>query len=130
MTTQQEINVDTYQKDPRMLAACGMDGQGSILPYRLNRRQTMKKRAAPKRMYTVTDVNAILRVAETVRAIRREYPEHNRMKVSRVVDGVSEYTFKVVRGDRLRFIAREQASEHLLKEVAVLKKTYGDIPKE
>ncbi len=48
----------------------------------------MKKPSPPKQTYTVTDVNAILHVAEAVREIRREHPEHNKMKVFNVVDGV------------------------------------------
>lgn len=89
----------------------------------------MVKRSAPKRLYAIRDINAILRVAETVREIRREYPEHND-RVFRVVDGIFLYTFKVIRGDRLRFVVREPASEEMLKEVAELSKKYDDVPKE
>ncbi len=82
----------------------------------------MKKPDAPKQTYSAADVNAILRVAEDVREIRREYPEHNRMRVFRVVDGVLLYTFKVLRGGRLQFVAREPAPEQMLRQVAELSK--------
>jgi hypothetical protein len=78
----------------------------------------MKKHTAPKQLYDMRNVNAILRVAESVREIRSEYPEHNKMRVFRVMEGAFLYTFKAVRRDRLQFVAREPASEQMLKEVA------------
>jgi hypothetical protein len=80
----------------------------------------MKIPGAPKQTYSVADVNAILRVAEDVREIRREYPEHNKMKAFSVVDGALLYTFKVLRGGHLQFVAREPAPEQMLREVAKL----------
>ena len=82
----------------------------------------MKKRGAPKQTYSAADVNAILRVAEDVREIHREYPEHNKMRVFSVVDGVLLYTFKVLRGGHLHFVGREPAPEQMLRKVAELSK--------
>jgi hypothetical protein len=89
----------------------------------------VKKSAEPKEMFSVMDVNAILQVAESVREIRSEYPEQNKMKVFRVMEGAFLYTFKVVRGDRLRFVAREPASERMLKDVAEFMKKHDAKPK-
>ena len=82
----------------------------------------MKIPGAPEHTYTMAEVNAILRVAEDVREIRREYPEHNKMRVFSVVDGVFLYSFKVLRGEHLQFVAREPAPEHMLRRVAELSK--------
>jgi len=82
----------------------------------------MRKPGVAKQTYSVPDVNAILRVAEAVREIRREYPEHNKMRVFSMVDGVFLYTFKVLRGGHPQFVAREPAPEQMLRQVAELSK--------
>jgi len=82
----------------------------------------MKMPGAPEHTYTMAEVNAILRVAEDVREIRREYPQHNKMRVFSVLDGVFLYSFKVLRGEHLQLVAREPAPEQMLRKVAALSK--------
>jgi hypothetical protein len=88
----------------------------------------MKKGAAPKQTYTVTQVNKILSVVESVSQIRQQYPEQNRMKVLGVVHGDSLYKFRVLRGERLRLIGLEPAPEKILKKLAGLTKRRGRTP--